>query len=116
MCLQVIKETNLNKSGYGWKVFEIYKRRVRPLYYYAGVDCYKINTWLSPVEKFILSDDNKNYLSGFHIFLNKDDADYLVYSGRVLRRVQYKQGHTLGTQNGPIIVARRMRILPLKEK
>ncbi len=114
MCLNTIIETGLSKSGFGWKVFEINskgglhsqvfsKSVLRPRNRWLKANRTKIHLWQCW------------YFSGFHIFLYKSAAKKWGYTKNVVK-VKYRKGHTLGNQEGIVIVADEMLILTEERK
>ncbi len=114
MCLDRIIETGLNKSGFGWKVFtrkpkgglhsQIFSKSVlRPRNRWLKANRTQIHLWRSC------------YFTGFHIFLHKSAAKKWGHPKNVVK-VKYRKGHTLGQQEGIVIVADEMLILTEERK
>lgn len=123
MCLDTIAKTELDESGFGWKVFNIdchghiyghifdsYTRKLR-------------NRWLVAKRQNLESDLGLSYTSGFHIFLEKEGAvlwleGSIASANAEIMKVKYRKGHTTGRQqgifllHGDVIVADEMLILP----
>ena len=98
------------KNGVGWKSFELWVRGLRPYYYNDSKKDLVLNEFMDEKEY-----RNRNILNeyryGWHIFLEKPDC--WMPSDSVVRKVEYKEGHTIGVQGtyGSIIVAKYMKIL-----
>jgi len=125
MCLdKLCKKSELCKnarnhigSKMGWKVFEIDKNnnKLNNVHFFKNI--YKINKWYknNPITLNCYY-NNDTYISGFHIYLNYNDAirmrDRLYYYRRfIIKKVKYKNIICLGLQEDmPIVVAESMLI------
>ncbi len=110
MCLNTIIETGLNKSGFGWKVFT---RKPKGGLYSQAFSKSVLrprNRWLK-ANRTIIHLWQGWYFSGFHIFLYESAAKKWGCTKNVVK-VKYRKGHTLGKQEGIVIVADEMLILP----
>lgn len=121
MCLDTVTKIGLDKSGYGWKVFNKHSngtlrgenRNTKTIIprnrWQKAVKC-KITYWLLLPNKF--------YSSGFHVFLTRAEArEWDIYKCGYIAKVKYRKGHTAGGQRSlRVIVADEMLILPLQKK
>jgi len=123
MCLDKITKKNLDRSGQGWKVFTNCQGRIYSDSWYSYTPR-KLNCWMRAKKKLVSGwDEDKAYMSGFHIFLKKKDAAEWAIAVRrsVILKVEYRKGHTRGLQSGrflvkgKIIVAHEMFIIQNKE-
>lgn len=120
MCLDYVGKVYPSDDdfvGTGWKVFRVnYKNELSGEYYNDNI-IYKYNTWYES-NSITISDYYKySYMSGFHIFLNKEDA--MVWKrtsgpNYIIKQVKYKNPMYLGGQLGELdncIVAKQIMIL-----
>ena len=129
MCLDTVTKIKLDKSGVGWKVYELHKGKLCGDMFSSGlagkVIHRKVNKWLSEKDfrDKIAEIGSLIYPYGFHIFTSKLGAKVWIRQGGrtldcVIIKVKYRKGHTLGKQRRhKTIVAKEMLILPnqLKE-
>jgi len=121
MCLE--KVDYIFENNRGWKIFEkTSNNRLKP-FFMDHLDPYKIGEWHSDenIRASIIAMDLQEYPMGYHIFLNKEDAEVIFHlwqpDGSILREVEYDGIVALGSEEGkPIVVASKMRILPLDKK
>ncbi len=82
MCLSTITATYdppLQEEREGWKVFRKGANGPRGVYYHFGQD-YQVNTWFTNSHNSLVnwfsepSGALPTYVSGFHVFVNKEDA------------------------------------------
>jgi len=125
MCLsKITKRMDVPTKGKGYKVFRRYPlMNGKPSKSYGGEFMggkYKKNVKYTATLCAISSPWQYNgYVSGFHIFTNKKDAQTWTEGHRHLLvvQVEYEDGHTVGTQelNGKnklrVIVATKMKII-----
>jgi len=125
MCLdKTTKRYKEPKSGIGYQIIsraDIGDRVGYTSRLYYSQDKYLPNRFYTAKETLIFDWECRfQYMSGFHIFLNKKDVienyqivlEYSVYTKPVIIKVQYTGGHTRGYQWGyPIIVAKRRKII-----
>ena len=129
MCLSNIDKKCEKKEGVGYKVFKIKKRHL-----YSPITDYEVkNGWnIDDKEEYIqVWGTSLSYSTGFHIFLNLEDAK--LYKGVfeedkidkeykfVVKRVEYKEAYTSGytlvrsrdlvDHNLKTVVARCFRII-----
>lgn len=127
MCLDTITKTGLNKSGYGWKVFMVRNGKLYGDNYFTEKPK-RLNRWLKARRVKIETYQHfsySEYFSGFHIFIERNDAELWQYGMRgdnsVTKRVKYRKAHTIGMQSGSYlldggtIVADEMLICPSKK-
>jgi hypothetical protein len=117
--LQTDVYTDLNVSGFGWKI--VNRMRTGGLHPQVGLGKYHEYKW-NIAKK---GSNSCDYDRGFHIPLtNKELIEleleditycikqrYTIYP--VLLYVEYKDGHTLGEDYGPCIVANKMRVIDM---
>ena len=115
MCLSAITETGLNKSGSGWKVFDIGECG-KPKF-----ECYRLRGDLRvPVRRWVKAGGPREltsrcgvkYRGGFHIFISRKDAGrWCMFKDEKIIKVNYRGGHTTGKQgNLLVIVAKEMYV------
>ncbi len=110
------------KSGVGWKEFVFREDLLYPYYFKTRLILekrhLKVNQFLHekdyrPVNNMSIINDlgyDCLYNSGWHIFLEKPHYSSRNFS--ILRKVEYKQGHTIGIDKWmKVIVAKYMKIL-----
>jgi hypothetical protein len=131
MCLETMTHgPNPTEEGEGYKLFELSAGKlVSPftlIQYGHGQfqQHYETNTWMSDSRDYPLSPylSPERYQTGFHLFQNKEDAEYLLNRWSedgtrfVTRKVKYRNVTAKGIQFGlvksfPTIVAREIFIL-----
>ncbi len=104
MCLSKLDEKTKEVTE-GWKIFyrdmrpQFYCDRIRSVYGKlevenpeAFVDSFPVNEWITDPQDIMLKDGHDNeYQSGFHFYLKKEDAEYLVRpTVEKLRKVKVK--------------------------
>jgi hypothetical protein len=121
MCLNKIDPKIRVRNTFGWQVFRVSEGRLYPLYH--GTESQEeeklqisnqrtIKTISSDVplkklknifggDSLDLEDSEVSYMSGYHIFLRKSDADLYAYGFRdaVVRKVYFYIVETKGYQN-----------------
>jgi hypothetical protein len=116
MCLQVVYDKPPKPEGFGWKVFyESYglfssgfRKIFRPM---------KTNKWLKEQYYRLIYGQDRHaplhgYPLGWHIYVLKKYAESNRLPPQVVRKVQYKNAHTIGYKYGEdIIVAKEIKIL-----
>ena len=133
MCLKDIafsmEEVDGVLVGIGYKAFKCYISGDLKLGY-DGCK-YKLNQWMkakNDIHSVTRTEDKNLYSTGFHIFLNKDDANRYYerpsYNPIIIKKVLFKDIVAFGTnrtytrlRNGrvvyrPCVIARSMKILP----
>lgn len=149
MCLDQISDKPPEPEGEGWRIFAVIvkddERFYMPLYY--GTDMlFQTNKWYKNTEKvevkvynkpwhmLILSNsEGPKYISGFHIFKRREDAERYVkslviidqysieenpWSKLAVKKVRYKDARVQGGQlipliskeEAPVVVADQMYI------
>lgn len=129
MCLTRLSTETPEPTGFGWKVFKpgptqnTFAGSIRDGEYTVGqwnvaVNCLRR---CEPEGYETRAADLNEYVVGFHIFVNRSDADQYreaeSLSGEVTRRVEYRRARLKGEgrgwsmAKGPQIVADEMRIL-----
>jgi len=138
MCLDQVHPKKPEPKGRGWKIFKKVRRpdtgAVIVNDYWPSVigrcDPYVVGKWYEAHETTISNEKRpgdiryKEYTSGFHIFMNRADAEisinYTCGYDDVIREIEYDEAHTQGTGQitfpGPQVIAKRMRILPEVER
>lgn len=122
MCLSYVSKEKPKKTGIGYKVFIRSTRfgvtTSRFSFQYMdlrGREEVPINKWLT-AEKVPTW---QGYQSGFHIFLNKEDAEKWVgkSSLSVIRKVRYRGARCQGRQrNCRVIIADKMFVPSLRKR
>lgn len=117
MCLSTVSARRPTKTGFGYKVFRPYFCGYRGEYFFLGYPIIP-GQW----NKASGADwTNPDYPFGFHIFLSRAAAQQWKGLREVVKRVEYRQAHTLGKQeqrdvdsnrSSLCVVAREMRIVP----
>jgi len=126
VCLKKVKQTGLNMSGHGFKVLSARQDGGLNPWVYNPSDAsahgrdsepVEFGVRFTAVESTIHAEDTKPYTSGFHIFMNEQDAVNWTntYHG-VAVRVEFYEGHTIGEElrgGKPIktIIARYMTLI-----
>lgn len=121
MCLSTVTKKIGNSKlskGVGYKIFDRSCNSLPPSgeYYTPDRYCaygYPIGKWINADGNNIMADDGHFYPSGFHIFTSlKSAVKYLAGETYLeIRKVQYRDAHTLGTQsNGRCIVAKEIKL------
>jgi hypothetical protein len=114
MCLKRVDKEYYEKpkSGYGYKVYMGPGRELYPQFA-SDEGPYRKRKWLKAHEIVLCATDAHLYKSGFHIFTNKRNARRWLKGSvfAVIHRIKYRGGHTLGHQNGRVIVASEVMIL-----
>jgi hypothetical protein len=108
MCLEKITQgPNPEEQGEGWKVFELYNGTLRNhCFLYDPVDDkvikheYLTDTWIADNRRYLIPIDVlTSYPTGFHVFLNKPDAEaYCNLYGGKIHKVKYRNVTAKGTQ------------------
>ena len=117
MCLNFIKNKDLNITGIGWKVLNERNGKLYGEFYHKTLP-YKLNRWEKATNEILRINSFQTYPSGFHIFVEKKDDERWCFSltGQIIKKVKYRKGHTLGSQTEDnIIVAEEMLIIPKQE-
>jgi hypothetical protein len=131
MCLKKVKQTGLNMSGHGFKVMSerpdgdlnpwVYHPEDATAHGYAGKRV-EFGVQYTAIEEQIRGEDAEPYTTGFHIFMEEQDAINWTntYHG-VAVRVEFYHGHTIGEElrgGKPIktIIARLMTVIERVEK
>lgn len=114
MCLESVR---FNEVGIGYKVFNI-EHELRSVYYSLGQEKFPRKKWITDIkEGKIKGDDGNFYGVGFHIFLNKDDAQDFkgVSSSLKVFEVKFKEVVSMGKQKSNnrdyTVITRKMMIL-----
>ena len=117
MCLDTITKTGLNKSGYGWKVFDVHDGVLFSEFYNNNEGNNKqavaVNKWMEAIKRNMQG--GNDYLSGFHIFLTEECAvNWAIAPYQVVTKVKYRKGHTIGTLHSTynVVVSDEMLVLP----
>ncbi|OGM10644.1 hypothetical protein A2Z67_00110 [Candidatus Woesebacteria bacterium RBG_13_36_22] len=125
MCLEKVTHKNLNLEGYGYKVFR------RPYVPGGGLEfLYQGNHKNLPVGKWVNEKkfrnpslygiythsiqalDGTRYPKGWHIFASKQGAKRYMNGGRIVKKVEYRKGQTVGYEERfKVIVARFIKII-----
>ena len=119
MCLDKVKERGLNLEGIGYKIFRTINKGV--VAQFKATPVLATEKWLHESDYREHSYKNRKkideiYLFGWHIYTSKKGAMgrlscYQLWYPFVVRKVEYKQGHTVGTQDGyKVIVAKQIWI------
>lgn len=108
MCLHTVKQAHpyrgdLYRTGTGWKVYHKEAGKFHPIFR-AGAGN------IEPGNGTIFSDDwmdidrgYKRYIAGFHVFVNREDAEQmhvLDHTNRVICRVKWRGLCAVGTERG----------------
>lgn len=104
MCLENLDPEFNITEGEGWKVFMPDENgKLYNLGYLHDVDkkdffhyLYDTNTWISDPREYILP--AALYQTGFHLFLNKEDAEAACGNDCCLRKVKFRNVTAKGTQ------------------
>lgn len=121
MCLSIVytkKIKNKEKVQYGYKWFDYVPKNKKNQFGfpYIGGKSVSKNKWLKSTNTTILSDDGINYESGFHIYLNEQDAIYFAqqYRHTAIVKVWYKNVVAVGknseSDSGDTVIAKDMKI------
>src|ERR1700674_2568005 len=109
MCLNSVSEKKPAKSGFGWKVFikskGILRSENRGGREYQHDVWYKANPHDISMSTVQMVGIRTRYPVGFHIALRRQDARNFLKSEYgnytcVIRKVEFRQAHTLGTGGG----------------
>ena len=116
MCLDRLKKIPI-RGRIGWKVFDKKTRLSFESPIYNDVR-YVVGRWYEAESNPIQTDCSPGkYLSGFHIYLNRDDAESASYHATGIRRVQFSGILATGEDDvADVVVAKRMKILPLRRR
>lgn len=122
MCLKTVDDKPPEKThGLGWKVMQPLQSP-RPLDYASSCfsGSYRRGKWYEATRKVELHPAGQpSYMSGFHIFLRREDAEtYRTNNpGEVIVRVRYRRARVSGSSPayslapGPQVVADEMMII-----
>lgn len=134
MCLcNVTGKAVTEKDIYAWKVYNFQDRIVKPEFRIESG--FSIHPGMAEAnEKILMSDEEELYLSGFHCFLNKKDAEwwasigYKQIIGRVIipkgAKVTYGNNVYFGYRDKPyyqiiadkVIIPKSMRLMTHRNK
>ena len=120
MCLEKVDKITKKGTGIGYKVFaRDGVGGIKPTD--SEITRYKLNRWYKDKRTLPIKTRGNHYPTGYHIFVNKEDALILNNEIRTARRVKYSDVVASGTQDTTkswgtrVIVARKMYIYPKKE-
>lgn len=126
MCLETIEKRYPKKDkteGFGYKVICIYPNSKRFTFpHFCSYTYRHYNKWIRrKISKLFTDNNGEEYDSGFHIFMNKQDAILYAYDNASrVRKVEYKGIICEGTQfvycNGwnmpkPCLVVKQIKVL-----
>lgn len=126
MCLNSVSFSMINHKkhglvGVGYKCFETdYRGKLITPHYTVYTQYFK---WMKSTNENIRANDFTDYLSGFHIFTQLEDAKYYQQAGRfILKKVFFKdvvgfgkeKMNRFGGKDGDCIIAKKMYILTEK--
>jgi len=119
MCLDRLSDFKIPKPYVGWKYFDV---RDYGVHVESHISCVKYSvfykwmhekdfrSWLS--KEFMVSYASEIYLSGFHIYLQKEDAERYCYRNSVILPVRFRKVVARGYQYGlKIVVAKEIMIM-----
>ena len=118
MCLDKITSTSPTPSGVGYKVFLKRGRQFYQVYHGPRESLPRLTKkWLNEKDfgyGYKLISEYISYRAGWHIFTTLKDA--IIWRPdlrRTVRKVKYRNAHTLGRQtNLDVIVAKEIYIIP----
>lgn len=123
MCLTKIISNECPKTKIGYKLVMRHKSNSGKDYasLFRG-DGYHKDKWnLTRKNHMIMTHKGESYLSGFHIYVNKEDAMASArFFGAIIKKVQFNGFVCLGYEGSinqcPVIVARGMKFINRKRR
>lgn len=113
MCLDTVKEKYENPSPLIQSGYKVFRGSGNSLQFQAqtlgGAQTLTLDKWIVAEEKQITANDQKSYITGFHICIDEKEVERYERSSRS-RRVYFRYAHTRGVQGGEILVAKEMYV------